>query len=172
MDDHYLWLKFLHIFVAVVALGTSVGLGVVLEFYGNDPAHGSYVLRAIERMVLLVVLPGYLLMLATGLWMASLAWPFTARWIRLALGLWIVGIACLGWSLLALRKQRRLHAAEGCVSVRYPTGFDRQPGLGWRIRAGRCRYHLPDGVQTVKLVTSNPLVQPTRARPRAADQAR
>ena len=119
MGTSYLWLKFLHILVAVVALGTSAGLGIVLEFYGNDPTHGSFVLRAIERMVALVVLPGYLLVLATGLWMASLAWPFTARWIQLALGLWVVGIASLGWSLAALRKQRHLHTTEGYASARY-----------------------------------------------------
>lgn len=119
MGVSYLWLKLLHIFVAVVALGTSAGLGIILEFYGNNPAHGSFVLRVIERMIALVVLPGYVLMLATGLWMVSLAWPFTARWIQMALGLWVVGLACLGFSLAALRKQRRLHITQGHGDVRY-----------------------------------------------------
>jgi uncharacterized membrane protein len=119
MGASYLWLKLLHIFVAVVALGTSAGLGIVLEFYGNDPAHGPFVLRAIERMVALVVLPGYVLLLATGLWMASLAWPFTARWIQSALGLWVVGIACLGCSFAALRKQRGCHGTGGYAYTRY-----------------------------------------------------
>jgi uncharacterized membrane protein len=118
MATHYLWLKLVHIFVALVALGTSAGLGIVLEFYGNDATHGSFVLRAIERMVAMVVLPGYVLVLATGLWMASLAWPFTAGWIQLALGLWVVGIATLGCSLAAIRKQRRLHAAGGHAYAR------------------------------------------------------
>src|SRR5688572_13434341 len=49
MGDHYLLLKLLHIFVAVVALGTSACLGIVLEFYADDATHGSFVLRAIER---------------------------------------------------------------------------------------------------------------------------
>ena len=113
MATHYLWLKLLHIFIAVVALGTSAGIGIVLEFYGNDPTHGPFVLRAIERMVAMVVLPGYVLVLASGLWMASLAWPFTAAWIQLSLGLWVVGIVTLGFSLAAIRKQRRLHAGGG-----------------------------------------------------------
>ena len=119
MDADYLWLKVLHIFLAVVALGTSAGLGVVLEFYGNDTAHGAFVLRIVERMVALVVLPGYVLVLATGLWMASLAWPFTARWIQWALGLWVLGSAFLGCSLAALRKQRRLPGAGGHAYARY-----------------------------------------------------
>jgi uncharacterized membrane protein len=113
------WIKLLHILVAVVALGTSAGLGIVLEFYGNDRTHGWFFLRATERMIALIVLPGYVVMLATGLWMASVAWPFTARWIQLALALWVIGLACLGGSLAALRKQRRLHTIEGYVSGRY-----------------------------------------------------
>jgi len=113
MGAHYLWLKGLHILVAVVALGTSAGLGIVLEFYGNDRTHGSFVLRIIERVVALVVIPGYVLVLATGLWMANLAWPFTMGWIQLAIGLWIVGVVLLGCSLVALRRQRRLHGIEG-----------------------------------------------------------
>ncbi len=119
MGDHYLLLKLLHIFVAVIALGTSAGLGIVLEFYADDPAHGAFVLRIIERMTVLVVFPGYILVLATGLWMASLAWPFTARWIQLALGLSVVGVASLGWSITALRKQRNLYETEGVASARY-----------------------------------------------------
>jgi len=119
MGADYLYLKLLHIFVAVVALGTSAGLGIVLEFYGNDPTHGSFVLRIIERMTALVVLPGYVLMLLTGLWATSLAWPFTAMWIQLALGLWVVGIINLGWSLATIRRQRRLQTTEGQASARY-----------------------------------------------------
>ena len=118
MIANYLYLKLLHIFVAVVALGTSAGLGIILEFYGDDPLYGAFVLRAIERMIVLVVLPGYVLMLATGLWMASLAWPFTADWIRVALGLWVLGVVILGWSLAALRKLQRLHSSEGRASAR------------------------------------------------------
>ena len=118
MATDYLWLKLLHIFVAVVALGTSAGIGIVLEFYGNDPTHGPFVLRAIERMLAIVVLPGYVLVLASGLWMASLAWPFSAVWIQFALGLWVVGIVTLGCSLAAIRKQRRLHFTGGSAYAR------------------------------------------------------
>jgi len=119
MGASYLWLKLLHIFVAIVALGTSAGLGIILEFYGNDPAHKFFVLRLIERTIALVVLPGYVLVLATGLWMASLAWSFTFRWIQLTLGLWVVGIAALGCSLAALHEQRRSQTTEVHAYARY-----------------------------------------------------
>ena len=119
MDTSYAWLKLLHILVAVLALGTSAGLGIVLEFYAGDPVHGPFMLRVIERMVALVVLPGYILVLGTGLWMASLASLFAARWIEFALGLWRVGLACLCGTLATLRKQRALHDEDPASCARY-----------------------------------------------------
>jgi hypothetical protein len=60
--SEYLLAKFLHVLIAILALGTSAGLGIVLEFYGDHPVHGSFVLRAIERIVAFFVLPGYAVM--------------------------------------------------------------------------------------------------------------
>lgn len=119
MIPEYLLAKFLHVLIAIVALGTSAGLGVVLEFYGDHPAHGGFVLRAIARIVAFFVLPGYALMLATGLWMAYLAWPMTTEWIRGALVLWGVGVVLLAIDLAVLRRQIRLFDAEGPASPSY-----------------------------------------------------
>lgn len=119
MTAAYVLVKFAHILVAIVALGASAGLGIVLEFHGDHPTHGSFVLGAIERIVGRVVIPGYVLMLATGLWMASRAWTFTAKWILAALVLWAVGLAMLGASLLSLRMQRALLDTEGVASAVY-----------------------------------------------------
>ena len=119
MSANYLWVKLLHILVAVVALGTSAGLGIFLELFGSDRTHGPFALRAIERMIVLVVFPGYVVVFASGLWMASLAWPFTARWIQFSVSLWLAGLVILAWSLAALRKQRRLHTTEGLASAQY-----------------------------------------------------
>jgi hypothetical protein len=105
--------------IAIIALGTTAGLGIVLEFYGDHPTHGPFVLRAIERITAMVVLPGYVLMLVTGLWMVNLSWPFTARWIQMALALWGIGVLSLGWSLATLRKQRRVFDFAGSESGSY-----------------------------------------------------
>ncbi len=94
-------------------------VGIVLEFYGSHPTHGSFVLRAIERIVALVVIPGYVLMLVTGLWMASQAWTFKATWIQAALLLWALGLAMLGASLELLRIQRELLDTQGVASAPY-----------------------------------------------------
>jgi uncharacterized membrane protein len=75
MTSDYLLLKFFHILIAILALGTSAGLGIVLEFYGRHPTHGPFLVRAIGRIVALFVIPGYVLVLVTGLWMVNgLSW--------------------------------------------------------------------------------------------------
>jgi uncharacterized membrane protein len=119
MMSHYLLLKFFHILIAILALGTSAGLGIVLEFYGSHPTHGPFLLRAIRRLVAFFVLPGYVLMLVTGLWMVNVAWPLTTRWIQGAVVLWAVGIVGLAIFLAILRRQIRLLEAEGLGSPSY-----------------------------------------------------
>lgn len=76
-------------------------------------------LRAIHRLLALVVIPGYVLMLVTGLWMTHLSWPLTTRWIRAALALWGIGAVMLPISLAALRKQIRLLETSGHASDPY-----------------------------------------------------
>lgn len=119
MISEYVLLKFFHILIAIVALGTSAGLGIVLEFYGNHPAHGLFVLRAIYRLIALVVVPGYVLMLGTGLSLTHLSWSFTAKWIQAALGLWAVGGLILATSMAVLHKQIRLFETAGPSSSAY-----------------------------------------------------
>lgn len=115
----YEYLKFLHILIVIIFLGTSAGLGVFLEFYGDHPDHGLFVLRATQRIVAFFVLPGYALVLATGMWMAHISWLATTPWIVAALGLWGVGIAVLAFDLAVLRRQIRLFASEGPASAAY-----------------------------------------------------
>lgn len=115
----YVWLKFFHILIAIIALGTSAGLGIVLEFYGNHPVHGLFVLRAIKCLEAFVVVPGYVLMVVTGLWLTHDAWSFTFRWIQAALTLWILGGVAFSASLVLLRKQIALFEASGPTSVPY-----------------------------------------------------
>jgi len=119
MTSDYLFLKFFHILIAILALGTSAGLGIVLEFYASHPTHGPFVLRAIRQMVAFFVLPGYVLMLVTGLLMVNMAWPLTTKWIQEAMALWAVGIAGLVIFLAVLRRQLRLLEAEGPSTAAY-----------------------------------------------------
>lgn len=115
----YVWLKFLHILIAIIALGTSAGLGIVMEFYGDHPIHGLFVLRAVKRLVILVVIPGYLFMVVTGLWLTHLSWSFTFRWIQAALILWVLGAVTFAVSLVPLHKQIALFETNGPTSASY-----------------------------------------------------
>jgi uncharacterized membrane protein len=130
MSSEYLLWKFVHILIAIVALGTSAGLGIVLEFYGNHPVHGPFLLRVIRRMVAPLVLPGYVLMLMTGLWMVSTSWPLATRWVQGAVALWVVGILLLAGFLVVLGKQVRALEAEGPASRSYRRASLLGRGLG------------------------------------------
>lgn len=115
----YVWLKFFHILIAIIALGASAGLGIVMEFYGDHPVHGLFVLRAIKRLVGFVVIPGYLLMVVTGLWLTHNAWSFSLTWIQAALVLWVLGGAAFVVSLILLNKQIALFEVDGLTSTSY-----------------------------------------------------
>jgi uncharacterized membrane protein len=119
MMTEYGLVKFFHILIAILALGTSAGLGIVLEFYGGHPTHGPFLLRAIGRIVALFVIPGYVLVLVTGLVMVNLSWPLTTEWIQAALSLWGIGIVMLSVFPVVLRKQLRLFEAEGPAAASY-----------------------------------------------------
>ena len=119
MANQYVFLKFLHVLIAVIAMGASAGLGIALEFYGNHPVHGAFVLRAIRRVLGLVVIPGYVLMLITGLWLTHLSWSITTKWIQAALALWAIGGILLPISLAVLRKQITLLEQAGPASKSY-----------------------------------------------------
>ena len=119
MATEYLFTKFFHILIAILALGTSAGLGILLELYGDHPTHGAYVLGAIKRLVTFFVIPGYLLTLVTGLWMVHLSWPLKTTWIRAALTLWGIGLVALTISQQVLTKQLRLLETSGPGSSSY-----------------------------------------------------
>jgi uncharacterized membrane protein len=119
MLTSYLSLKFLHILIAILALGTSAGLGIVLEFYGEHPIHGRFLLQAIKRVVTFFVIPGYVLTLVTGLWMVKLSWPVATGWIQAALILWGVGLTLLAMFRFVLVKQLGLLETTGPTSATY-----------------------------------------------------
>jgi uncharacterized membrane protein len=115
----YASLKFVHVLVAIIALGTSAGLGILLEFFGNHPVHGAFVLRAIRRLLYLIVAPGYALMFVTGIGLTKMAWSMSVGWIQAAMGLWALGAVLLSLSIRILNKQIALFESEGPSSAAY-----------------------------------------------------
>jgi uncharacterized membrane protein len=115
----YLGLKFAHILTAIVALGTGVGVGILVGFFGDDAMHGAFVLRLSRKLLHLVVLPGYLIMLATGMWMGHLADLLDARWTEAAMNLWGVGAVFSALFAVLLRRRIALWDTDGPASPRY-----------------------------------------------------
>jgi hypothetical protein len=119
MHVDYLAYKYAHIFIAIVSLGTSASLGIVLAFFAGHPKHGAYVLRMVRRLLYFVVLPGYVLMLATGMWMGHLAALLDAHWTEAAMNLWGIGALFIALSLFMLRKQIALFESAGAETPAY-----------------------------------------------------
>jgi uncharacterized membrane protein len=65
------------------------------------------------------VIPGYVLMLVTGLWMVNLSWHLRIPWIKTALVLWGVGFVPLAIFLAALTRQLRLLENGDASSTTY-----------------------------------------------------
>jgi len=106
----YLGLKFAHILIAIVALGTSAAVGILTSFFGDDATHGTFVLRLSRKLLHWVVLPGYGLMLVTGMWMGHLGDLLDAHWAESAMNLW--GVGALFYALFARFLRRRITLAE------------------------------------------------------------
>jgi hypothetical protein len=131
----YLAFKFAHLFIAIVALGTSAALGLVLGFFADDPAHGAFALRLVQRLLYVVVIPGYVLMLATGMWMGHLAALLDARWTEAAMNLWGLGALFIGLTVWNVGRQIRLSETAGAASpqTRRAALLGRLAGLGWAL---------------------------------------
>jgi hypothetical protein len=95
------------------SIATSVAI------FGDDATHGLFVLRAARRLTSFIVLPGYLLMLATGMWMGHLADLLDAHWTEAAMNLWGVGALFIGLAFVALNRQVKLFESEGPASREY-----------------------------------------------------
>lgn len=115
----YLGLKYAHILIAILALGTGAAVGMLVGFFGDDATHGAFVLRLSRKLLHWVVLPGYALMLVTGMWMGHLAELLDARWAEWAMNVWGLGALLLVMMTRSLRRQITLREIEGAASPGY-----------------------------------------------------
>src|SRR5437764_1336116 len=107
MTNDYLALKFAHILIAVMALGTGASVGILLSFFANDSTHGEFVQRLARKLLTFVVIPGYVLMLVSGMWMGHSANLLDAHWTEAAMNLWGIGGVLFALLLWSLRKQSK-----------------------------------------------------------------
>ena len=114
--------KFVHVLLAIVAVGFNASYGIWLARAANAPqATQSHVLRTIKFLDDRIANPAYGLLLVTGLFMVfNTGIPVSTPWIALAIGLWLVLIFVgLGVYTPTLRDQIRVLESEGPASAEY-----------------------------------------------------
>ncbi|MQA99709.1 MAG: DUF2269 family protein [Actinobacteria bacterium] len=117
----YSFLKFLHVLLAVVAVGFNASYGIWLARVAKEPEHAPHVLRGIKFLDDRIANPAYGLLLLLGLamvWEAGI--PFSTFWIAASLVLYavLVIVAVAGYSP-ALRRQVSLAEAGRVDSHEY-----------------------------------------------------
>ena len=108
----YLAIKFLHILLAIVAVGFNASYGVWLARAAREPAHLGHVLRGIKTLDDRFANPAYVLLLVTGLANVFIGGiPLTTPWILGALALWAV-LLVVGAGVYTPTLRRQIAALE------------------------------------------------------------
>ena len=109
----YTLLKFVHVALAIVAIGFNLSYAIWLRGAANDPAHAAHVLRGIKTLDDRFATPAYVLLLVTGFALIIEAGiPVTTFWILSALVLY-VGIVVGGFIFYTPTLRRQTALAEG-----------------------------------------------------------
>lgn len=117
----YLTLKFLHILLAIIAVGFNATYAIWLTRAERDPRVAEYVLRGVKLLDDRIANPAYFLLLVSGLSMVVVAgYPLTTFWISSAIVLWVLAI---GLGLLVytptLRRQIQMVGTYGVGTPEY-----------------------------------------------------
>jgi uncharacterized membrane protein len=108
----YLVIKFVHILVAIVAVGSSAGSSLWLRLAMRNPDHLPFALRSAKCLDEVVTRPGLILIALTGLWMAASRWSLSLAWIRAALLLVVIVLALL-YLVIGPTLRRLIRLTEG-----------------------------------------------------------
>ncbi|HEX2053105.1 MAG TPA: DUF2269 family protein [Actinomycetota bacterium] len=117
----YPYLKYVHILLAIMAVGFNASYGIWLARAAKEPEHESHVLRTIKVLDDRFANPAYGLLLLTGIVMVLISpLEFEMLWISVSIGLWLV-LALLGFLgyTPTLRKQIALLESGGGGSAEY-----------------------------------------------------
>jgi uncharacterized membrane protein len=119
--DPYVVIKFVHVLLAIVAVGFNASYGVWLARAGRDRQHLDHVLRGIKILDDRFANPSYGLLLVSGLAMVFVGGiPLTTFWIAAALVLWVLTVILGIWVYRPLlRRQIAALESSGAGSPEY-----------------------------------------------------
>lgn len=104
--------KFVHVTLAIVAVGFNLSYAIWIVRSMRDPEHLGFVMRTIQWIDRRIANPAYGVLLLTGLFMAfDAGYPLTTFWIAAALVLYAT-VALLGIGLIAPNFRAQLGALE------------------------------------------------------------
>jgi uncharacterized membrane protein len=109
-------LKYLHILLAIVAVGFNIAYGLIIgRARKSGAAELSFALRTVKVMDDYFANPCYALLLVTGVGMVHVSgYPWSLRWIHGSMALLIVAfVIALGFYTPTLRKQIAALDARG-----------------------------------------------------------
>jgi uncharacterized membrane protein len=113
--------KWIHVLLAIIAVGFNASYGIWLARAARAPEHESHVLRGIKILDDRFANPAYVLLLVTGLIMVAISpLEIMTLWILLALGLYAV-LVVVGAAVYTptLRRQIQVLEVEGAGSATY-----------------------------------------------------
>ena len=125
-------LKFVHILLAIVAVGFNASYGIWLSRAAQNAQAAPVLLRGVKLLDDRFANPAYALLLLTGIAMVLTApYPWTTFWIDAAIVLWVIAVA---WGAAmytpALRRQIAALDASGFDSSQYRQAASRATVIG------------------------------------------
>jgi uncharacterized membrane protein len=117
----YLILKFLHVLLAIIAIGFNASYPIWLARARREPEHALHVLRGIKTLDDRFANPAYALLLVLGLAMTFLAGiPLSTFWIAASLVLYVL-LVVAGLSVYSPTLKSQIAALEssGADSAEY-----------------------------------------------------
>ncbi len=128
----YTLIKFIHIALAILAVGFNASYGIWLARAAKEPAHLDHVLRGIKLLDDRFANPAYLLLLLTGLTMVFVGnLSLTTFWIAAALVFYVIALVLgFGFYSPALRREITVLEANGADSPEFKSASQRATVIG------------------------------------------
>ena len=113
-------LKFVHVLLAITAVGSNITYGVWNALAAREPAHAPFALKGIAFIDRRVANPAYGLLLVTGLVLLAVGqWGFRG-WVIAALILFaLLIVVAIGFYSRVVRQQIQVMDSEGIASAAY-----------------------------------------------------
>ena len=116
----YSLIKYLHVLLAITAVGSNITYGVWKTLGAREPAHAPFALKGIAFIDRRVANPAYGLLLITGLILLAVGQVGFRGWVVAALILFVLLIVvAVGFYSRVVRQQIEVVDKEGVTSAAY-----------------------------------------------------